>query len=627
MEETQERKYLRQLACSYPTCSAAFTEIINLKAILALPKGTEHFISDLHGEYRRFLHLINSCSGVIREKVLLLPDLSEEERSELCTLIYYPHEKLAQLHEEKDAEREWYRKNLKNLIELAKMLSSKYTRSKVRKAMPVDFSYIIDELLHAQKFEDDNRQTYHAGIIESILDTGSADEFIFSLCALIKRLAVDRLHIIGDIFDRGAHADKIMDILSPHPSLDIQWGNHDILWMGAAAGSEACMMNVVRNSVRYGNYEILENGYGIPLRKLAAFAEKTYCTEDGTNKLQKAVDVLLCKLEGQAVLRNPEFHMEDRLLFEHIHPRKKCVDISGKAYAINTRDFPTVDWKHPYDLTPEEQEQVDMLCAAFASSERLQRHVALLYKRGAMYTCCNGNLLFHGCIPMKDDGSMQDVVFERQPMHGKAYMEYAEMRARRAHQKHEQKDLDFMWYLWCGRYSPLCGKEVKTFERAYCTDSKLWEEEKDAYYVLTNEEDVCRRLLLEFGLFGKYSHIINGHMPVHMRLGESPVRGNGKLIVIDGGFCKSYQEQTGIAGYTLIFNSHGMRLKAHMPLRSEAEILDGHTDIESATIQVEQRPQRVMVRDTDDGKAIQATIEDLQRLLQAYRDGTIRECR
>lgn len=624
----EKLKYLRLLSEKYPTWQAACTEIINLQAISNLPKGTEHFMSDLHGEYDAFYHILNNCSGVIREKVgtLFADSLFPGEQSDLCTLIYYPKEKMKRIRESGRNSPQWYSVTLHNLVELAKLLSSKYTRSKVRKALPKEFSYIIDELLHAQPDEDNNRLVYHAKIIDTILETGSADDFIFALTALVKRLAVDHLHIVGDIFDRGPHADKIMDLLLDYHSLDIEWGNHDILWMGAAAGSDACVAAVVRNNVAYGNMEILESGYGISLRPLALFAEKTYTGCSAMSGLVKAVSSILFKLEGQIIRRHPEYDMADRLLQEKIDFGNGRILIDGKIYQLNTEDFPTVDPDHPYELTPEEAEIIADLRTAFQQSERLNRHVSFLYSHGSLYRCFNQNLLFHGCVPLDAEGNFEDVECAGRLYRGKAYMDCADRIARQAYLNRDQYSLDFMWYLWCGKKSPLSGRTVKTFERTYIADKQAWEEPQNAYYKYRLTEATCTMILREFGLLGANSHIINGHRPVKASEGESPVKANGKLIVIDGGFCRAYQSTTGIAGYTLIFNSHGMRIKSHRSFQSVEKALD-NADIESKTEMVEIEPRRIMVGDSDVGKMIYQSIRDLQALLSAYKEGLLQEHR
>lgn len=623
----QQIKYLRLLSESYPTIQEVCTEIINLQAILNLPKGTEHFMSDLHGEYEAFYHILNNCSGVIREKMnqVLGERLSPEECSELCTLIYYPEEKLEYLKQEAKTNYKWYEETLYLLIELAKHLSSKYTRSKVRKALPKEYGYIIDELLHAQPDEDNNQFIYHKKIIETIITIENGDEFIIALVSLIKRLAVDYLHIVGDIFDRGSRADSIMDLLIQYHSVDFQWGNHDILWMGATAGSCACIARVVRNCLSYGNMEILENGYGISLRSLALFSERVYhdCP-DSTSACLKAISIIMFKLEGQIIKRHSEYEMDSHLLLDKIDYDNRSILIDGNYYKLNDIFFPTIDPKAPYELTRAEQLVMDELRQAFYESERLHRHIEFLYSKGSMYRCFNGNLLFHGCIPMNLDGSFQKITLNGHVYSGRAYMEYADKLARRAYfEKENEEYLDFMWYLWCGEKSPVSGRNVRTFERMFIDDTSVWEEEKNAYYSLYQEESICIQILKEFGLEDEFSHIINGHTPVRVGKGESPVKANGKLIVIDGGFCKAYQKTTGIAGYTLIYNSHGMRIKSHQPFESIEQVLNKNKDIESSSDIFETENHRVMVKDTDNGKVIFEKIEDLKLLLTAYRQGIL----
>lgn len=619
--DLQEEKYLQLLAEKYPTKQAACREIINLNAILNLPKGTEHFMSDLHGEYEAFYHILNNCSGVIREKVHLLfgEILTDSEQQEICTLIYYPREKLDMLQKKESLSGEWYRMTLNQLIEIAKLLSSKYTRSKVRKAMPKEFAYIIDELLHVQKDEDDNQVLYHSKIIDTILDINSADEFIISLSALIKQLAVDHLHIVGDIFDRGPYADKIMDLLQQYHSLDIEWGNHDILWMGAASGSMACIANVIRNNLKYHNTEILESGYGISLRSLTLFAVNTYENKKPMEAALKAIAVILFKLEGEIIKRHPEYDMDDRMLLDKIDPVTGEVTIGETCYQMKDLDFPTVDWENPYVLSAEELDVMEELRAAFLNSVRLQNHVHFLYDRGSMYRIFNGNLLYHGCIPMDDTGNFEGIQMEGTIYQGKSYLDYADKVARRAYfSEQDHNAQDFMWYLWSGRKSPLCGRNIKTFERTFLTEETAWIEETDPYYRYYQEEKTCNMILREFGLYSDLSHIINGHTPVKTSEGEQPIRANGKLLVIDGGFCKDYHKTTGIAGYTLIYNSHGLRIKAHQPFESVYQALRENKDIESDSNLVETEQSRVMVRDSDNGKQILEDIADLKRLLQYY---------
>ena len=627
----KDEKYLELLAEKYPTEQAVCREIINLKAILGLPKGTEHFMSDLHGEYEAFCHILNNCSGVIREKVDLLFEetLSDIDREEICTLIYYPVEKLEMMKKESRNNEEWYRVILGELIEIARLLSSKYTRSKVRKAMPDEYAYILDELIHVQKDEDDNQVAYHQNIIDTLLELDSADAFIEVLAALIKRLAVDHLHIVGDIFDRGPCADRIMDLLMNYHSLDIEWRNHDILWMGAAAGSEACIATVIRNNLKYHNIRILENSYGISLRDLTLFAEKLYPDTEPMEAALKAISVLLFKLEGQVILRNPDYQMTDKLLLHQVNVQNHTVCIAGTDYEICEETFPTVsfDPSNPevsYKLTAEEKQVMEGLRMAFVGSVRLRQHMDFLYQKGSMYRIFNGNLLFHGCVPLDESGNLEGVVFHQKRYRGRDYLDYAERIARRAWSKDAtQKELDFMWYLWCGRKSPLSGRNIKTFERTYVKDESTWHEASNPYYQYYEQEKICNMILHEFNLYSDRSHIINGHTPVRTSRGEHPVRANGRLMVIDGGFCKSYHKTTGIAGYTLIFNSHGIRIKSHQPFQSVYAALTENKDIESRSELVETERERLMVRNTDTGKKILEDIKGLKMLLQAYREGTM----
>ena len=588
-------------------------------------------MSDLHGEYEAFCHILNNCSGVIREKVDLLFEetLSDIDREEICTLIYYPVEKLEMMKKESRNNEEWYRVILGELIEIARLLSSKYTRSKVRKAMPDEYAYILDELIHVQKDEDDNQVAYHQNIIDTLLELDSADAFIEVFAALIKRLAVDHLHIVGDIFDRGPCADRIMDLLMNYHSLDIEWGNHDILWMGAAAGSEACIATVIRNNLKYHNIRILENSYGISLRDLTLFAEKLYPDTEPMEAALKAISVLLFKLEGQVILRNPDYQMTDKLLLHQVNVQNHTVCIAGTDYEICEETFPTVsfDPSNPevsYELTAEEKQVMEGLRMAFVGSVRLRQHMDFLYQKGSMYRIFNGNLLFHGCVPLDESGNLEGVVFHQKRYRGRDYLDYAERIARRAWSKDAtQKELDFMWYLWCGRKSPLSGRNIKRFERAYVKDESTWHEASNPYYQYYEQEKICNMILHEFNLYSDRSHIINGHTPVRTSRGEHPVRANGRLMVIDGGFCKSYHKTTGIAGYTLIFNSHGIRIKSHQPFQSVYAALTENKDIESRSELVETERERLMVRNTDTGKKILEDIKGLKMLLQAYREGTM----
>lgn len=626
--DAKRMKYLELLSGSFPTENSVFTEIINLQAIQNLPKGTEHFISDIHGEYEAFRHIMNNCSGVIREKVssLFESEMTEQEIRRFCTLIYYPREVLDQAKKNGPIASGWYAETLEHLIQLSRFLSSKYTRSKVRKAMPVEFAYIIDELMHAQKDEDNNRQRYHQKIVDSIIETGSADDFIFALCSLIKRLAVDWLHVLGDIYDRGPHGDMIMDLLMEYRNrLDITWGNHDIPWMAAAFGSKACIAEVVRNNLHYRNYQILESSYGISLRKLAMFAGRTYthCGKDGFIPEYQAISVIMFKLEGQIIRRHPEFGMDDLLLLHRIDLQKGTVEIDGRTYELKTKDFPTIDPAHPYELTPEEEEIMDEFMEDFRLSRHLQEHVDFLYTHGSMYHCVNGNLLYHGCIPLDENGNFQNVNINGRIVQGKSLLDECRRVVHNARRHQDQNSLDLMWYMAYGYNSPLFGRRIRTFARTYIADESTWEEPRNPYYQ-HRDKKTALMILHEFGLYGERCHIINGHTPVHAANGESPVRADGLLYVIDGGFCKAYQKTTGIAGYTLIFNSHGLRLKAHRPFQSLDKVLSEDADIESDSEVVEVEKHRVMVADTDDGVAIREKIADLTDLLEAYRSGQIK---
>lgn len=618
----ENTKYLKLLKQNYSSSQAVIREIVNLTAITNLPKGTEFFLSDIHGEYEAFLHIMNNCSGVIKEKVdLIFKDtLSEFDRQELCTLIYYPREKMTLLGETNRIDGNWYAMTLNHLIMVAKLLSSKYTRSKVRKALPEDYAYIIDELLHAQEDEDANQIRYHKQILQTIIELEDADEFIIALSQLIKRLAVDHLHIVGDIFDRGGSADKILDLLYDYHSLDIEWGNHDILWMGAACGNDACICSVIRNNLKYDNVEILENAYGISLRQLILFGMKTYGIEDGIKAALAAVTVILFKLEGQLIKAHPEYEMSDRLLLGQMDDTKNKVMIEGERVIMNTNVFPTVDLADPYELTEEETEILRKLHRNFVSSQRLQKHIRFLYEKGSMYNVYNGNLIYHGCVPVDKNGAFDKLCIDGKYYHGKALLDKCEEKARAAYLDNPDKDdIDFMWFLWGGEKSPLCGRKLKTFEREYVDKESLWTEESNPYYSKYYDESFCCQILHEFGLYDDDSHIINGHTPVHAIEGENPVRANGRLFVIDGGFCRSMNKATGIAGYTLIFNSHGLRLKAHTPFTSVEDALMNNTDIESSSEIIEKDLQRMFVKDTDIGKHLLEEISDLRKLLENYR--------
>lgn len=614
--------WMKLLKEKYPTKQAVCREIINLTAIINLPKGTEHFMSDIHGEYEAFLHIMNNCSGVIREKVRMLfsETLSVREQKEICTLIYYPREVMNRKRNLNELSEDWYRLMLNYLLEIAKTVSSKYTRSKVRKALPKEFGDIIDELLHFMPDEDDNQIRYHRQILDTIIGIENSEEFIVALAELIKHLAVDHLHIVGDIFDRGGDADKIMDLLMEYHSLDIEWGNHDILWMGAACGNEASIATVVKNNMKYNNIQILESGYGISLRSLVLFGEQTYPELDVMEAAQKALSIILFKLEGQIILRHPEYNMEDRLLLDKIDYENKTSVSEQVTYAMKDTNFPTVDKEHPYELTEEEQKVIQDLKFSFLNSHRLQKHMDFLFEKGCMYKRYNENLLYHGCIPLDDQGNFDGIEIDRNIYMGKEYLDYAERVVREVRKGEAGQDgLDFMWYLWTGKKSPLCGRNIKTFERTFIQDKQAWKEPTDPYYKFYHTEKTCNMILREFGLFSPLSHIINGHTPVKTVEGEEPVRANGKLIVIDGGFSQAYHKTTGIAGYTLIYNSHGMRIKAHQPFESVEKVLEENKDIESTSTMFETEADRIMVGDTDEGKEIKEEIQMLKKLLEVYR--------
>ena len=650
----EELRYLKLLAREYPTVQAASTEIINLQAILNLPKGTEHFISDIHGEYEAFLHILNSCSGVIKEKIddVFASSMPKTERDQLATLIYYPQEKLELIARREPDPDEWYRITLHRLIEVCRLVSSKYTRSKVRKALPKDYAYIIDELLHTH-WEETDKKEYFENIISTILSIGRAPSFITALCQVIKRLAVDHMHIVGDLFDRGPRADIILDSLMDYHSVDIQWGNHDILWMGAASGSRTLVATVLSNSIHYNNLEVIETGYGISLRPLSIFANEVYQNCDthrfavkltGEDKehvsqkdqllsarMHKAITVILFKLEGQKILRHPEYAMEDRLLLDKIDYAGRCITIGGITYPLEDCDFPTVDPADPYTLTEEEEQVIDQLTASFRRSEKLQKHVRFLYSKGSMYLCYNGNLLFHGCIPMTEDGRLMSFTIGGKERSGRDFLNYAEKAARKAYydapgSPERQNGMDFLWWLWAGRNSPIFGRDrMTTFERRLIKDESAWTEPKNAYYALYQDPAVCDMLLGEFGLEGPHCHIINGHIPVKAKKGESPIKGGGKLIVIDGGFCKAYQPTSGIAGYTLIFNSWCFRIVSHQPFAGRQDAIENDHDIGNSSDVFERLSSRMRISQTDIGRTLRAQSDDLCRLLEAYRSGAVTE--
>ena len=646
--------YLKLLAKQYPNVQAASTEIINLHAIQNLPKGTEHFISDVHGEYEAFQHILSSASGVVREKLDLLfgTTMTRAELDQLATLIYYPKEKLEEIERDVPDLREWYRITFHRLIEVCCLVSSKYTRSKVRKAMPPEYAYIIDELIHTN-YQDNDKRDYYENIISTIIDLDRASNFLIQLCKLIQRLSVDRLHLVGDIYDRGPGSDIIMDELLAHHSVDVQWGNHDVLWMGAASGSRTLVATVLLNSLRYNNLETIETGYGISLRPLAIFAAEFYkdcdisqfkvkISKDDTTEysekdkllaaqMHKAITMILFKLEGQKILRNPCFGMEDRLLLDKIDYENKTVTINGQVHPMLDTDFPTVDPADPYALTPEEDALISQLTRSFRHSEKLQRHIRFLYSKGSVYQVYNGNLLLHGCIPMTEDGQLMSFSIGCENLSGKAFLDFADATARRAYYSKQnsperQFGMDFLWWLWAGRNSPIFGKDrMTTFERRFIKDESAWVEAKNPYYRFYENPDVCDMLLHEFGLTEPHCHIINGHIPVKSKKGESPIKGGGKLLVIDGGFCKAYQKTTGIAGYTLIYNSNCLRLVAHEPFTGRADAIRNNRDIASTSQIFERIDNRQKIAETDIGRQLQEQIDDLMALLAAYRSGAIAE--
>lgn len=617
-------EYLRLLAETHPSEAAVCSELINLKSILALPKGTEHFISDLHGQYDAVCHILNNCSGVILEKTLALysDTLGERGCRELCSIIYYPREALTRLEARGELSDGRLSDIIRQMLPLAEMLSGKYTRSYVRKRMPQDYEFVLDELLHMQRDEDENQHRYHDAIISAIVSSGAARDLIAAISELIKSLAVDRLHVVGDIFDRGAQPERIVDLLMAHNNVDIQWGNHDILWMGAAAGSPACIAAVLRISLDYGNMSVLERGYGISLRPLTEFCEKCYGGADA-KRYKHALSILGFKLEGQLISRHPGFEMDERLLLDKIDFSDFTVKLAGKRYALNTKDFPTLDPAHPYALTSDEEALIDEYVSAFRESLPLRRHMDYIFKNGSTYLCCNGNLLFHGCIPLTSEGGFARVRHEGQYYSGRALLDYCDRVVARAWAQRDESALDMMWYLWCGQNSPFSGRCFHTFELALIDDEETWVEPKNAYFDFWEDVDVIKMLLREFGLDPETGHIINGHTPVKAKLGESPVKAGGKLFIIDGGFCKAYQPKTGLAGYTLIYNSHGLRLKSHRPFSGVAAVLDENADMESDSVCVETFPRRRYIGDTDHGKKLSERIDALNSLLSAYRSGLI----
>lgn len=649
----KDLNYLLIISKQFPSIESAISEIINLNAILNLPKETEHFISDIHGEYEAFIHVKNNASGEVKRKIedFFRDKLSDEERKEIANLIYYPKEKLEQILPNFQSEKEkvkWYKEILYNLILFCRYVSSKYTRSKVRKALPSDFSYIIDELLNEDR-EKRHKKRYYNSIIEAIIELNKANEFIITLCELIKRFIVGRVHVLGDIFDRGPGADIIMEELINYHSVDITWGNHDILWIGAAAGNPSCIANVIRISLRYGNLDTLREGYGIDLLPLATFALEFYKDDPASKfipkvkedefskseieliaKMHKAITIIQFKLEGQLIKKRPEFEMEDRLLLDKIDFNTYKIKIGDNEYEVNDRNFPTIDAKDPYKLTSEENKVVEKLIASFVNSERLAKHVRFLLSNGEIILKYNGNLLFHGCIPMLKNGEFKKYYVEGKELDFKEFVNLISQYVRKGYfsDNKEEKEYggDIMWYLWCGPASPLFGKSaMKTFERYFLDDKETHKEEKNPYYEFREDENVVKKILKMFDLNPEKGHIINGHMPVKVKKGESPVKANGRLINIDGGFSKAYQPETGIAGYTLIFNSREYVLGVHKPFESlKKAIYEGYDSIPDNKV-IERLNRRLYIKDTDIGKELKIQIEDLKNLIEAYKSGLIKE--
>lgn len=639
-----DKKYLTLLAKKFPTIDSAVSEIVNLSAIRSLPKGTEYFFSDIHGEYEAFLHMLKSASGMIKNKIdiTLGKTVSSAEREELAFLIYYPDKKLKELYHQGKLTDEWYRITIYRLILVCEAVSAKYTRSRVRKRTPKDMVYILDELLNVT--DDVVKEYYYDEIIKTILDTEIADHFIKSICELIQSLAIDNLHIIGDIYDRGARADIIMDELMKIHDVDIQWGNHDISWMGAASGNWALIANVIRISMRYNNFDVLEDGYGLNLRALAVFAGETYKDDDCAlfapqtlddniydpvdtglvAKMHKAITVIQLKLEGQLIERHPEWGMVEHSVFGKADFTDNTVEIGGKKYKLLDTNFPTVYPERPLELTDEENELMTVLAYSFMHSDRLNRHIRFLYSKGSMYKTINGNLLFHGCIPLDKDGEPQSINIEGKQYSGREMLDKLDETANKAYflQEGEEKDYaaDYLWYLWCGPCSPLYGKDkMAFFERYFIDDKELWKENYNDYYHFSEQADVCGRILEMFGLDPLHGHIINGHVPVKIKNGESPVRADGRLFVIDGGISKAYQKATGIAGYTLIYDSHSLNLAEHKPF------VAGESEHTPTIHLVEKLDRRANISDTDKGRELLEQISDLRELLAAYRSGEIKE--
>ncbi|MCP1101442.1 fructose-1,6-bisphosphatase-3 [Aequitasia blattaphilus] len=644
-----ESRYLHRLSEMFPTIAATSTEIINLQAILSLPKGTEHFLTDIHGEDEAFAHVLKNGSGAVRRKVqeVFGNTLSAKDMQSLATLIYYPKEKIEQIKKQEVHIEDWYKITLYRLVKVCKAASSKYTRSKVRKALPKDFAYIIDELIN-ERADDGDKDSYYNEIVCSIIKVGRAEEFIVAMGELIQRLVVDHLHIVGDIYDRGPGPHKIMDKLMEYHSVDIQWGNHDVLWMGAAAGQLGCITNVIRICARYGNLDLLEDCYGINLLPLATYALNTYkddpCTcfqlkgeplinaeEQELNiKMHKAISILQFKVEGQTIKERPEYKMADRNLLESVNYEEGTITLRGEKYDLLDANFPTIDPKNPNLLTKEEVDILNRLEQGFLNCEKLQKHMRFLLNKGGLYKVYNNNLLFHGCVPLAKDGSLKEIEIYGQTYKGKALYEALEVYVRKGffalNDEERQRGKDLMWYIWLHENSPLFGKDkMATFERYFIAEEITHKETKNPYYEYINQEETANMILDEFGLITKEAHIVNGHVPVKSKKGESPLKSNGKVLVIDGGFSKAYQKETGIAGYTLIYNSYGLILVSHDPFESKESAIEKESDIHSETIVVKRTKERKRVGDTDVGKELLGQIVDLEKLLDAYRNGTIIE--
>ena len=647
-----ETRYLERLSDLYPTIASASTEIINLQAILNLPKGTEHFLTDIHGEYEAFSHVLKNGSGAVRKKIdeVFGNTMSARDKKKKKKMIYYPMAKMDIIKKTETNMEDWYRVHLYLLIEVSKRAASKYTRSKVRKALPKDFAYVIEELI-TEKAEVRDKESYYNEIISTIIRIGRAENFIIAISELIQRLVVDHLHIVGDIYDRGPGPHIIMDKLMAYHSLDIQWGNHDVVWMGAAAGQRGCIVNVIRICARYGNLDILEDGYGINLLPLATYAMRVYGDDPcvcfklkGTSdtaasdseemqmnlRIHKAISVLQFKVEGKIIQRRPEFHLEDRAMLHRINYEKGTITLEGKEYPLSDTNFPTVDPEDPYRLTPEEEEIMNRLEHAFVNCEKLQQHMRFLLTKGGLYKVYNDNLLYHGCVPLNEDGSLKDVEIYGKTYRGKELYDVLDSYVRKGFfaldEKERQAGKDIMWFIWLHPDSPLFGKnKMATFERCFLEDAQTHIEKKNPYYFLLENEKVIDSILREFGLDPEKAHIVNGHVPVKRKDGESPIKCGGKVMVIDGGFSKAYQKETGIAGYTLIYNSYGLRLVAHEPFESTEAAIANEKDIHSETTVVQRVYDRYLVGDTDAGRELREQIADLERLLAAYRNGEITE--